>query len=195
MELHFSSLYENRTLKYLVPALNEYGSTFRQKFLNVQKVAVGIFDETLEGTHFEGQKNLYLLVNRSINPDYFTSFFHWIKLQEYYVIDYIVESNTKNHNYHMIVINFPSAVEDAYEKFLQGKYSKMYTKNEVDKFFPLHLTDARGVIAKTLDAGIKHIAEVKKDYGETLSLKDLKVEGYEYDYPPIWKNEIFNYQP
>ena len=68
MDLKFSSFYENRTLKYLVPALNFYGSTFKQKFLNVQKVAVGIFDTLLEGTPYQGQKKFISSYKQKYKP-------------------------------------------------------------------------------------------------------------------------------
>ncbi len=64
MELKVGDLYRNRTLAYLVPALAYYGEDFKERFSTVFKLAFGIFDYLLEESHLQGQKNLYILLDR-----------------------------------------------------------------------------------------------------------------------------------
>ena len=92
MEIEIGKLYVNRTVKYLVPALNYYGPTLKTKLNLVFKLAFGIHDSLLEGTHLEGQKNIFVLVDKLVRPDLYQNFMDWVKHQEYYVTDYAYDS-------------------------------------------------------------------------------------------------------
>lgn len=190
-----NKFFENRTSKYLVPALNYYGSTFRQKFSQTFKLGVGIFDESLKGVPLlEGQRNLFLLFNSSLYPNQFISFLNWIKNQSYYVTDYSLEDIvTKiHHKYHMVVIEFPLHLSDSYDKFKEGKYSVMYDQKDIERYFSPELKKgARQVFFKTKEAKDEYIKKIKEEYDTVLTYQDLLENNCELDFPYKEEEEIF----
>ena len=194
MEIELGKLYMNRTLKYLVPALNYYGPTLKTKLNLVFKLAFGVHDTLLEGSYLEGQKNIFILVDKLVRPDLFQNFMDWVKHQEYFVIDYaydaIMEHNSRKH---MIVLAFPRELEDAYDKFILGKYSLMYAKKEVESFFSGdNKVSAKQVLNKTLIAKAEFKSLVKKTFNTTLEEQDFLIGSWEYDLPPNKEEEFFN---
>ena len=136
MEIEIGKLYINRTVKYLVPGLSFYGPTLKTKLNLVFKLAFGIHDTLLDGSHLEGQKNIFILVDKLVRPDLFQNFMDWVKHQEYYVTDYTYDAIMESHSRkHMVVLAYPPSMGDSYDKFLLGKYSKMYTKKEILTYF------------------------------------------------------------
>ena len=164
MNIQIGQLYINRTVRYLVPGLGFYGPTLKTKLNLVFKLAFGIHDTLLEGSHLEGQKNIYILVDKLVRPELFQNFMDWVKHQEYYVTDYVYDSIMENHSRkHMIVLAYPPSMGDAYDKFLLGKYSKMYTRQEITSYFTEESKlETRQVLMKTVHAKHRFISSVKE---------------------------------
>ena len=194
MNITLGKLYSNRTAKYLVPALNYYGPTLKTKLNLVFKLAFGIHDSLLDGSHLQGQKNIFVLVDKLVRPDLFSNFMDWIKHQEYYVTDYLYDSILEGQaRKHMIVLAFPPSMEDAYDKFLLGKYSKMYSKKEITQYFAEDTKlSARQVLTRQIEARIRFRMLVKETFGTVLESQDFKDEVFEYDLPPTREEEFFN---
>lgn len=190
MDINIGSLYVNRTLLYLVPTLKVYGSTFSDKLNAITKLAFGVGDTLMEGTPYEGQRLIYIMIDKYVRTDLVTSFMNWIKNQEYYVTDYAVDE-THTDRKHMIVIEFPESLGDIYDKFFEGKYSKMYVKEEVSKFFNRE-SEAKEVITKSSTARDRFKTKVKQDFDVELEISDLRE--MEFDYPPKKQEEIFNFK-
>lgn len=194
MNIELGKLFSNRTSKYLVPALNYYGPVLKTKLNLVFKLAFGVHDSLLEGSYLEGQKNIFVLVDKLVRPDLFQNFMDWIKHQEYYVTDYVYDSILENHSRkHMIVLAFPLELEHAYDNFLLGKYSKMYTRTEIVQFFAEeNKTPARNVLTRAYIAKLQFTQLIKKEFDVVLEEQDFKNEVFEYDIPPIKEEEFFN---
>jgi hypothetical protein len=194
MQIEIGHLYVNRTLRYLVPALNYYGPTLKTKLNLVFKLAFGIHDSLLEGTHLEGQKNIFILVDKLVRPDLFQNFMDWVKHQEYYVTDYAYDSILEhNSRKQMIVLAFPPKLADVYDKFLLGKYSLMYTKKEIQDYFgDENKAAARHVLTKSIFAKNQFKIQVKETFGTVLEERDFLEGSWEYDLPPNAEEEFFN---
>lgn len=196
MQIEIGKTYFNRTAKYLLPSFKLYGDTFRAKFNTIKTLAFGIHDALLDGTPYEEQRLVYILIDKLVKPLLYTSFIAWVKLQEYYVTDYSyddIESGRK----HMLVIAYPEKHADIYDKFLEGKYSKMYVKNEITEFFGVGREEARGTLLKTKEAAIRHTDNLNERFKTNITaqclIDEVKEFGGEYDYPPEKSEEIFNY--
>lgn len=194
MDIQIGKLFINRTVKYLVPGLNFYGPTLKTKLNLVFKLAFGIHDSLIEGSHLEGQKNIYILVDKLVRPDLFQNFMDWVKHQEYFVTDYAYDAIMEAHSRkHMIVLAYPPTMGDSYEKFLLGKYSKMYTKKEITSFFAEESKkEVRQVIVKTVHAKTRFITLIKETFGTILEEQDFLTGYWEYDLPPNEEEEFFN---
>lgn len=194
MEIEIGKLYINKTVKYLVPGLSFYGPTLKTKLNLVFKLAFGIHDTLLDGSHLEGQKNIFILVDKLVRPDLFQNFMDWVKHQEYYVTDYTYDAIMESHSRkHMVVLAYPPSMGDSYDKFLLGKYSKMYTKKELLTYFSEESKiDARQVLSKTIIARQKFISLVKLTFGTQLEPQDFLEGSWEYDLPPNQEEEFFN---
>lgn len=194
MEIEIGKLYINRTVKYLVPGLSFYGPTLKTKLNLVFKLAFGIHDTLLDGSHLEGQKNIFILVDKLVRPDLFQNFMDWVKHQEYYVTDYTYDAIMESHSRkHMVVLAYPPSMGDSYDKFLLGKYSKMYTKKEILTYFSEeNKVEARQVLSKTMIARQKFISLVKLTFGTQLEPQDFLEGSWEYDLPPNQEEEFFN---
>lgn len=194
MQIEIGKLYINKTYKYLLPALKVYGPTFQTKVNSIFNLAFGIHDIVLDGTPFETQRAVYMLCDKLYQPAKFDNFLNYIKHQEYYITDYAYD-DLENGRKHMVVISFPEKYADIYDKFLEGKYSKMYCNDEVAYFFPDVDLEARGVIKRTPKMAEIFIQKVYNSFGTRLTPRDLKIEGMEYDFPPEKVKEIFNFEP
>lgn len=189
MRIERGLMYKNKTLKYLVPALNYYGSTLKAKINLIFILSFGIFDNLLEGSHLEGQKNIFILIDRKVNPSQFENFMNWVKLQEYYITDYVYDDLEKGCQ-QMLVLKFPTPLEDAYSKFLKGQYSKMYTKEEIETYFKGK--EATEVFRKSFSAKQQFISTIKEVFDTSLEETDFINHQVEYDIPPVKEQEFFN---
>lgn len=192
MKIEIGKVYHNKTVKYLLPSLKLLGNDFKNKFNSVQALAFGVHDTLLDGTHFEGQRLVYILIDKLSKPILFEGFLSWIKLQPYYALDYAFD-NLQVGRMHMVVVAYPEELGDAYDKFIKGSYSKMYTKDEIKEFFDAGREEARGIVIKSKESGTIHVANLNLTYNSTITLLDLLHEGGEHDFPPQEHEEVFNF--
>ena len=193
MKLEMGKLYENKTLKYLVPALNYYGETLKTKLNMVFKLAFGVHDCLLNGSYLEGQRNIFILMDKGVRPDLYSNFICWIKLQDYYVTDYAFDTWESSRR-QIVVLAFPFPLKYSYDNFLKGYYSKMYTKEQLNIYFATKEVSV-SVLARTKTGKDSFITKVKKEFDVELKETDFTNAKFEYDLPPNKEEEYFNYKP
>jgi len=190
-----NGIVENRTFIYLVPALKEYGEIFKAKISCLPIKAFGVFDNDLKDLpHLEKRKCIYVLFDTDVQKSRTNSAINWMKNQEYFVD--VVPYKSLGNPLNILIIDFPDNLSEIFDKFIEGKYSFMYTKEELTKFFSLsnpYHRKALGVLTKTKEAAQNHIETIQRDFETSITERELKVKGYQYDYPPRKKEEFFNY--
>lgn len=206
MQIKSGELYENRTAKYLFPAIKHYGEELTNYLEYFFKLGIGLADNNKKLP----PGCLYILLDA--NPTLYdkqkyseklNKFLNWIKYQNYYVDDYVF-CLKEGCNSHMVVLDFPMEYNTAYSKFLLSRYSQMYTKEQINKIFPLDRTFNNKQTQEKYLKRIKHIRnillkedesdfikQVNKDFGTNISKFGIKKE---LDYPFDYKEEVFNFK-
>ncbi len=184
------SIHLNKTSKYLLPCLKEYGEDFTSKLNNVYKIAVGIGDIIISNRGIKHEKHVFILADSSIAIEFFLNFLEWVKEKPMYEDDYVF-GNIVTSNYHMIIVKLPEKCYNTFETFKLGKYSEMYKKEDVDRLFKDKYQFKR-VILKNHNYKIKFVRELNEFFnlrGEH-EIIPSEYDG-ELDFPPD-KDEIFN---
>lgn len=180
-ELGNKTMLPNKTRKYLLPCLKYYGDVFLGKLNSVFKVACGL------GINNHQSDDMFILIDSAVANSYFLKFMDWIREQPYYKDDYVYGDIQKS-SYHMVVLKIPEVFKSSVQKFLQGKYSEMYSYETIEKFFSKN-PEVKQVLLKDNNYKSKFIAEVNKEYGT--EIQDFDTEDYELDFPVNLKEEIF----
>jgi len=181
------TIHNNKSRKYLLPCVKEYGKGFSDRLSNVFKVAIGIGDIVVRNRGLRHEKHLFILVDSTIAPDHFEEFHQYIKYHKAYQDDYVF-GDIRTSPLHMFIIKFPEKYYDAFETFKIGDYSKMYSKEDIDKFFN-NQPQYRRVLIRDRKYKIKFIEEVNREFGTQLKPED---DVKEYDFPPTRESEVFN---
>lgn len=181
------TIHSNKSRKYLLPCIKEYGGEFTKRVNEVFKVAIGIGDIIVRNRGIRHQKHLFILIDSTIAPNHFEDFLQYIKYHKSYQDDYVF-GNIVTSPLHMFVIKFPIQYYHAFETFKMGDYSKMYTPEEIDKFF-YNQPQYRRVLIRDRKYKLKFIEKVNKEFGTRLTPED---DIQEYDFPPSKESEIFN---
>jgi hypothetical protein len=195
MEIIIGKYYDNRTKKYLLPCLREYGDTFVKKFGTIIKLAVGIHDRLLDGSDKSKTNNIYILCDSKSYERNFDQFLSWIKFEPYYITDYKIDSELNSQSRkHMIVLLIPTKYQNAYLKFRQGKYSEMYTKQEIDLFFSdLTKLEVKKTLLRHSDIRSLHCERVNKEYNSNNKPEDFTDCELDFPISVYPEQEIFNY--
>lgn len=187
MELSKGEAFENRTWKYLLPLLREYGKAFTGKINSVFKVACGIGDIVIENSGTKYEKHLFVLLDTKISNRFFLAFIDWIRVQPYYEDDYVfgdIQKSTK----HMVVLQLPEKFHNSLEEFKKGRYSKMYDKDVIDNIFK-NKPEVKRVLIRDNNYKLKFIEEVNSNFNT--NIEDFDIENYELDYPFNTTEETF----
>ncbi len=207
MQIQRGKLYENKTWRYLFPCLRFYGEDLMNRLAGFFKLAVGVRDYNREDKF----NCIYILIdtNLALSEDSqiqryknnFAEFLEWLRYQEYYVTDYIYEKDM-----HMVALKLPNEYNATYMNFIQGKYSIMYNLKEKRDYFRYiqvsnkeaelkHNTKLK-ITKDILDKDNKYVATFVKivngEYKSNATREDF-LEA-ELDFPPIKKEEIFNFE-
>lgn len=186
MLITIGELKRNKTLEYLAPCLKSHGSDFVDKYSTVFTLAVGVFDFVFAGSEVGDNYNFYILLDKKWKPRQYEKFMSWIKLQDFYVTDYIFD-NLLFGRKQMLVIKCPEQHYKTFEHFQQGEYSKMY-QGQADLFVKTKFE--LDVINKT-KAGRATFQDLLLQQ-ENRVVRTSDVMEMEYDYPPEKEQNTFN---
>lgn len=180
--------YPNKTRKYLLPCLKEYGEDLINRINNVFKVAIGIGDIIVDNCGYKHEKHIFILLDSIIANKYFKNFLEWIREQSMYQDDYVFD-NIQKSQYHMIVLKLPEKFYDTFETFKLGNYSQMYDQETIDKFFS-NYPKVKMVFIKDHEYKLYFVKKVNKRYNSSVNADEWLGE---LDFPPTEKTEIFNH--
>ena len=198
-------LHVNRTFKYLYPCLIELGPAFIGKLNKFVKLGIFITDMN----YYTLNTCLYLVINVSpyragyLLEEYrkeFQEFLYWFKMQDFYETDYCYQTN-----FHIIVVKLPEILSSSIDSFMSGEYSKIFTKEQINKYFkPISLIDpimeekrnkeiqdTKSILTKDKAYIETYAKRVNKEYQTNVSPKYF--QNVELDKPPYLPNEILNY--
>lgn len=192
MNIRIGKQYVNKTWRFLIPCLRGHGNVFVKKFNPIYKLAVGIHDSLLDGSQISNGRNIYLMLDKKYRPNDYNKFMEYIVCQDYFRADYCPDSEIISSRKHIVVIEVPEIYNNAYDMFLQGRYSEMYTPEQLNNLFS---GDTRKkdyeILSKSGNALSEFIKNVNQEFDVKSSKKDFY--GSECEFPLIKKEEIFNY--
>lgn len=176
----------NKTRKYLLPCLKDYGKDFTSRLESVYKVAVGIGDIIISNRGIRHEKHIFILADSSIAKEFFIDFLDWIKYQPMYEDDYVF-GNIQTSTLHMIIVKLPEKYYDSFETFKLGSYSQMYTRIDIDRLFA-NKPQFRKVVIRDHNYVVRFVQILNEEFGSSITAKEYDGE---LDFPPD-KEEIFN---
>ena len=191
IEIRVPSLYPNKTRKYLLPCLKEYGDEFMFRINNVFKIAAGVADIVTDNCGFTHEKHIFMLLDSKVASSFFIGFLDWIKEQEMYEDDYVF-GNIQKSTYHMVVIRLPEKFWGSLDDFKDGSYSRMYSAETIQKFFREY-PDVIKVFIKEHNYKINFVTKtLNRKFGTNLTHQDAEDWDGEVELKPDDK-EIFNH--
>lgn len=213
MEIHSGKLFKNKTWRYLYPTLKCYGPDLDNYITSFIKLSIGIGDTNVA---FE-EDNLFILfdvelknhmqINLQKYREKFQQFLHFVRIQHYYTSDYVYKYD-KFSTGHVVVLKIPYIFKNAMYNFIKGKYSLMYSEEQINKYFGFRKFDNKTlerevnkIIKSTRDVFLKDekrkkafIKRVNFDFDTNIK-EEMFNDNFELDYPPRFSEEIFNYTP
>lgn len=214
MEIIDGKLFDNKTFRYLYPCLKHYGQIFREKINSVFKLAIGIGDMVSE-SKYGNKPCIYILISTFIptmsgpdNVEYgkkVDEIVKWFREQHYYVDDYLYDIINANSN-RILVLEIPEIYRDSYYHFIRGKYSKMYSTEDIDKFYnkvvrknkelEKKINDrveySKKVLLKDESILPDFVSKLNKEFGTKMTEPEMK--GTELDFPLTMEEEIFSFE-
>jgi hypothetical protein len=189
MKLQLGEIYLNRTKKYLFPAIKTYGDEFTNQINSLQKSAIGIGDFVCERSGINHEKHLFVLIEVKKTSD-FVKKLNYFRNHYSYEDDYAFDRF--GGDYHMLVIRMPEGFQ-ALPEFRNSKYSKMYSLDEINKyFFPVkRYEEIRKILIQDKNYRVIFAKRIAHDFGDELTEDDLPDDA-ELDYPIKDVEEIFN---
>jgi hypothetical protein len=202
IRIQIGSIFMNRTRKYLLPIIKYYGTEFTFNINSMFKVAIGIGDIVLEKCGFKHEKHLFILIDSLYKPTIFLKSLKWIRNHPAYEDDYIF-GNVKTSRFHMLVIQVPEYYIPSFENFKESKFSKMYSKEDINKLFEFQSRSGTDRVNyenahKVLIHDHNYKVEFAKQVREQFDVQDFNVndisDTVEFDLPIRKTEEIFNYK-
>jgi hypothetical protein len=187
MEIQLGSVYTNRTKKYLLPTLKEYGGNFETKFTNLFKLAIGVGDYSLKNMDIVMEHSIFILIDTKFSRKIFKDTMLWMKSQGYYKFDYAFDDIHSGH-LHMLVIEVPERFKKTSEEFHKSNYSKMYEFVDLNNLF-LKKEEELSVLTKSPEMLLKFIDKINSMYKTNVSHIGWKGE---VDLPIDNTEEYFN---
>jgi hypothetical protein len=201
MKIQLGTIYLNRTRQYLYPIVKSYGPEFVRAVDSIFKVAVGIGDIIVNTCGIHHEKHLFLLCDAMFNPEQFQKSLTWLRDNVAYEDDYVFDM-VHSGRLHMIVIKVPDIYYDTLVKFKKGEFSKMYSKEDIMKFFTYTGHDKKQAeLYDNIQKVLIHDHNYKVKFAKKIAEEFNIEEGYpaeeiepeqEFEFPILTKEEFFN---
>jgi hypothetical protein len=186
MKIVIGKLYVNKTKKYLLPIVKDYGNELVSKLSSVHKLAMGVKDAVIPDL-FDFNNHIFILIDVSIRPSNFGKMIKWLRLQTYYTSDYAFDDIIEGRQ-HMLVLELPKNHKDIYTHFMNSEFSKMYNKDMIKTYF--EDDDIRfGVLTKNEATVKSFVNRVNSKHGKLLDYEYADEVEFNIDN----NEEIFNY--
>jgi hypothetical protein len=170
----------NKTFEYLSPLLRLY-SGLVISLVTVDILSIGIGDKCVP-KQIDKSPCLYIKI-KSSKSSALNKLLDFLEVQEYFVRYY-----NYDHKTYVLVIKIPAKFLDSYLKFIQGKYSEMYTKEEIKAFFDTGEDYRLPTLEKLnkTEKGLLFLQQgIKETFGVELDIEEMKEIGFrEFDLPP-----------
>jgi len=191
MNIEIGEWYVNKTWRFLLPCLRGHGNNFVEKFNLIFKLGVAIHDIILDGSDMSEGRNILIMCDKEHKKEDYEKFLDWIKLQDYYRGSYCPNSEVEYSRKEVIIIQVPKQFYSAYDYFLKGEYSKMYTEEQIEALFSSKdKKEVLNILKKTEEAGNAFVKSIENEFGEE-GVPLEEIEG-EYEFPLVRKEEILN---
>jgi len=200
MKIQLGRILMNRTRKYLFPIIKFYGDDFTSVINSFFKVGIGIGDIVVNKCGIHHEKHLFILVDTSVSHSLFVTGMNWIKEHPAYEDDYAFD-NVKTGRLHMIVIKVPDTYIESLNNFKKSKFSKMYSRDDIMKFFSYKGGDkAQMKIYQDIQKVLIHDHNYRIEFAKCIE-KEFDIpkfspseieQDWEYDLPIIFGEELFN---
>lgn len=188
MKITIGKFYTNKTKLYLFPLLRYYPQTFKTKLNNISKLAVGVYDLSLPELFMD--KCIYILIDTRYRS--YDDFARYTRNCPFYVKDYSYDRGSA-----IFVIRMIDELEDKFDHFVNGKYSKMYTQKDITFLLKakkqtnnLYFDRQYNVLKRTKRAYNNFLRNLNEEYNTVLTEKDIIFN--ELELPLKTDEEIFN---
>ena len=193
MEIKIGQFYLNKTREYLFPILKLYGVEYRDKIVQLHKLAIGIGDYVLDKceVNLKEGKNIYILVDTKMTKN-FVSLLNYFQKHQSYIYDYPFD-RLQTGRLHLIVLKLLTPFYTSYDNFIDSKYSKMYNQEQINILFNSNIyNNTKKVLVKDDSYKEEFIKKMVEKYPD-LSVGDIVfTSNNEFDFPIDKFQETFN---
>ena len=197
MKIQYGKRFENKTSKFLLPCvLSGHGNVFQNKTNDLFILAAGLDDRVLYNNpkydFLSEKKPVFILVDKFINKRKIEDFLYWLKYQEFFLGSYSVDMIDRAF---MIIVDTPEKFQQAYDNFIVGKYSEMYTKQQISILFQDKNSDTYHILTRNTDKLLPTFVKKLEETFETkLKYTDFVEAEMDLPYKLSEQDEVFNYE-
>ena len=187
MNLQLNTHYSNKTWRFLFPCLRAHGEEFMEKIATISIMAVGVGCGQLDES-----PNLYILYNKEFKQEALYSLLAYLHKEGLLVESFSYDKDIRDGLQTMLVVKLPEEFHEAYQHFINGYYSQMFSIEQIEELFAYKLWfPETSILGKEDESGKKFLQKVNEEYGSTVKFGDI--QHWEYESPIVLKEEVFNY--
>jgi len=177
----------NKTWKYLYLTLKDWGPELIEALNRGEKVKVGIKDCLV--TTMEKDPLIYIEYKPDMyHKNFYNTTLPFFRGHKAFASDYPIYKD--DCDTHMVTLKIPKKYHIAYEQFLKGKYSTMYSLDEIiDLYSSPVFSQYKDTLLKTPEAKYRFIEHLNKEFNSNFT---HTVESEEYELPLKTEEEYFN---
>ena len=197
MRIQYGKRFENKTSKFLLPCIiSGHGKTFQTKVEDIYILAAGLDDKVLyNNSKYDfliEKRPVFILIDKFVNKRKGDDFIYWLKYQPFFLGGYPVDMIDRAY---MIIVDTPENFQKSYDSFIVGKYSEMYTKQEINSLFSDKNSDVYHVLTRDTDKLLPAFVKKLEETFETkLKYTDFVTSEMDLPYKISEQDEVFNYE-
>ena len=197
MRIQYGKRFENKTSKFLLPCIvSGHGKVFQMKVEDIYILAAGLDDKVLHNNSkydfLIEKRPVFILIDKFVNKRRGEDFIYWLKHQPFFLGGYPVDMIDRAY---MTIVDTPENFQKSYDSFIVGKYSEMYTKQEINSLFSDKNSDVYHVLTKDTDKLLPAFVKKLEETFETkLKYTDFVTSEMDLPYKISEQDEVFNYE-
>lgn len=175
----------NRTYTYLYPSLSLVNRDLYVRLSSLEPSIVGVFllDDNFADMHLiHDEPVLFIAINTTVQNLVLESQLKEIRKQKEYLTEY---SYCGREKFLIVVVKTD---RDIYQKFLEGKYSQMYTDEQLEQTpFPVNRPSALAIFKRSPLAREVFARLLKITFESDITTEEIAQDA-EYELPPIYSD-------